>query len=158
MSAISAITTTAKKLAGKPLSVASKTLAVATTAAVIYDCHVNGKQTAWSENQRNMSSRLHNQYIQCQTMSKDSPSLSKAKDIWFDTQQKFTIFECADNVKGYTKGVFKTIKNNLHLIGLSFAALKFKKVGKAAGCLLILNALKTLSYDVLGIGTNKEEL
>ena len=48
MAVIPAIVSGAKKFAGKPIGVASKALAVATTAAVLYDSHINGRERAYS--------------------------------------------------------------------------------------------------------------
>ena len=157
MAVIPAIVSGAKKFAGKPMGVASKALAVATTAAVIYDSHINGRERAYSLDEIDSADRYYNQYKQYMTMDKESATISKLKKWWFNLQQSFSYYHIMSRSQGYLSGFGQTIINNLPLIGLSAVALKFKKVGKVAGALLAANGLKTLVYDVMGIGAKKAE-
>ena len=60
-------------------------------------------------------------------------------------------------VGGYFKGFGNSIVRYLPNIALSAVALKFQTAGKVAGALLAASGLKTLVYDVMGIGTKKAE-
>lgn len=157
MSVISSITSTAKTLSGRPLGIASKALGVATVASVVYDAHINGRERAYSTDEINTADRFSNQYKQYTTMEKGSATVAKLKKAWFNTQQNFSYYHLFDRTKGYFSGFGKTIVDNLPVLGLSAVALCFKNVGKVAGGLLALNGIKTLLYDVMGIGAKKSE-
>ncbi|MCD7878419.1 MAG: hypothetical protein LUG16_00625 [Candidatus Gastranaerophilales bacterium] len=149
------ITSAAKKFSGKPLAVTSKVLGVAAAASVIYDAHVNGKEKAYACDSKDSADRYFNQYSQYMDCEKESGTLAKLKKLWFDSQQNFSYYHIGSKSKGYLSGVGHTLVNNLPLIGLSAAALKFKNVGKLAGVALIVHGTKTLLYDVMGIGKKK---
>ncbi len=157
MAVIPAIISGAKKFAGKPMGIASKALAIATTASVIYDAHINGRERSYSLDEISTADRYYNQYKQYMTMEKESATIAKMKKWWFNLQQSFSYYHIISRTKGYLSGFGETIINSLPLIGLSAVALKFKTAGKVAGTLLAADGLKTLLYDVIGIGTKKAE-
>ncbi len=157
MAVIPAIVTGVKKFAGKPMGIASKALAVATTASVIYDSHINGRERAYSMDELDSADRYFNQYKQFMTMDKSSATISRMKKWWFNLQQSFSYYHIISRTKGYLSGVGETIIGSLPLVALSAIAFKFKTAGKVAGALLAANALKTLFYDVIGIGAKKSE-
>lgn len=157
MAVIPAITSAAKKFAGKPMGVASKVLGVATVASVLYDSHINGRERAYSLDEISSADRYYNQYKQYMTMDKESATIAKLKKFWFNAQQNFSYYHIGSRAKGYLSGFGETIISGLPLIGLSAVALKFKNVGKIAGALLAANGVKTLLYDVMGMGARKAE-
>jgi len=157
MAVIPAITSAAKKISGKPLGIASKVLGAATVASVLYDSHINGREKAYSLDEVSSGDRYYNQYKQFMTMEKPSATLSKMKKWWFNVQQDFSYYHLAARTKGYLSGFGNTIANSLPLVALSAVALKFKTTGKVAGVLLAANGIKTLLYDVMGIGAKKSE-
>ena len=157
MSKITAITTNLKNFSGKPLGVLSKTLGVASVAAVIYDAHVNGKIKAESTDIDSTADRYFKNYKQFMTSDKNSASINKLKRVWFDIKQNFSYYHPYNKTKGYLAGFGKTLLNELPIIGLSAIALKFKNVGKIAGILLGINAGKVLFFDVFGLGKEKKK-
>lgn len=157
MAVIPAIISGVKKFSGKPMEITSKALAVATTASVIYDSHINGRERAYSLDELDSANRYYNQYKQYMTMDKESATISKMKKWWFNLQQSFPYYHIISRANGYLKGVGETIINSIPLIGLSAVALKFKTAGKIAGGLLAAAGIKTLMYDVIGIGAKKAE-
>lgn len=149
------ITPTLKKLSGKPLGVASKVMGVAALAAVVYDAHINGREKAYSKDMIESGDKFYNQYKQFMTSDKESATISKMKKLWFDMQQNNSGQHLFTRAKGYLTGAGETIIRNLPVIALSALALKFKTVGKISGCLLGAIGLKTLLYDVAGVGEKK---
>ncbi|MCD7779507.1 MAG: hypothetical protein LUH05_02405 [Candidatus Gastranaerophilales bacterium] len=154
MAKISAIKPALKKITGKPMGVASKMLGAATVASVIYDAHVNGAENALLYDEVETGKRCLNQYHHCETSDTKSATINKFKKIWYETQQNFP-FHAGYKIKGYVGGFGQTIINNIPLLALSAVALKFKNAGKIAGGLLAVNGIKTLLYDVVGIGKDK---
>lgn len=157
MAVIPAITSAAKKFVGKPMGVASKVLGVATVASVLYDSHINGREKAYAVDSLSSADRFYNQYKQFMTMEKESATISKMKKWWFELQQDFSFLHIFDSAKGYASGFGQTIARGLPLLALSAVALKFKTAGKVAGALLAANGVKTLLYDVMGVGAKKSE-
>ena len=145
----------AKKFSGKPLAVTSKILGAAAIASVVYDTHVNGRENANACEQVDTADRMLNQYKQYMSSEKSSASINKFKKMWYDFQQSTSYYSLASRVKGYVSGAGKTLLGALPIIGLSAVALKFKTAGKVAGALLGLHGIKTLLYDVAGVGKKK---
>lgn len=158
MSIIPKITSALKTAGGKPLSVASKVLGVATCAAVIYDSHINGRERAYVVDEKETGDRFMNQYSQYMTSEKESAVVCKMKKLWYELQQSFPFYHVTSRTKGYTGGFCKTLIKSLPLIGLSAVALlsKGKIPGKIAGAALAVNAVKTFLYDVAGVGASKQ--
>ena len=156
MAVIPGIMSGVKKFAGKPMGIASKALAIATTASVIYDMHINGRERAYSLDEIESADRYYNQYKQYMLQDTRSATTSKMKKLWFDFQQSFSYYHIISRVKGYLTGAGETIINSLPLIALSAIALKFKTAGKIAGTMLAASAVKTLLYDVMGINAEKK--
>ena len=92
MAVIPAIISGAKKFSGKPMEYTAKALAVATTASVIYDSHINGRERAYSLDELDSADRYYNQYKQYMTMDKESATISKMKKWWFNMQQSFPYY------------------------------------------------------------------
>ena len=148
-------------LNSKTLSVAAKVLGAATGVAVLYDSHVNGKEKAFVVDSEESADRFSSQYSQYITSDKESATLCKLKKFWYDSQQNLQALHIFSKLKGYISGAGNTILNAVPLIGLSAVALLTKsksKLGIAAGALLALNGLKTLLYDVMGIGVKKNKI
>lgn len=165
MTVISAIKTiipkvgrAAKKFSGKPLGITSKVLGAATIASVIYDSHINGKEKAYSLEQNNMADRYQSQYEQYMTMENASATTAALKKWWFNSLQTTNIPNIIDKVKGYAAGFGSTTLAGIGKIGLSAVALKSKgKLGKIAGVALILDGMKNILYDVIGIGNKNKK-
>lgn len=158
MNVVNVISTTAKKISGKPLGIASKVLGAATVASVIYDSHINGREKAYSTDSIESGDRLFEQYKNYSTMNKESATIAKAKGLWFNMQQGFPLYHLGSKTKGYLSGFGKTFIQDLPLLALSAVALKFKNVGKAAGVLLGAVGVTTFLHDVVGIDKNKHNL
>ncbi len=166
MTVISAIKTiipkvgrAAKRFSGKPLAVTSKVLGAATIASVLYDSHINGKEKAYSLERNNMADRYQSQYEQYMSMDKASATTAALKKWWFDSLQSTNIPNIIDKIKGYAGGFGSTTLSGIGKIGLSAVALKSKgKLGKIAGVALLIDGLKNILHDVMGIGnTNKKK-
>lgn len=157
MSRITAITTALKNFSGKPLGIMSKTIGAASVAAVLYDAHVNGKIKAKSTDMDSTAERYFKNYKQFMSTDKQSASINKLKRVWYDIQNNFSYLHPYYKSKGYLTGGGKTLLNDLPILGLSFIALKFKKVGKIAGLALGFHAIKTLVYDVFGVGRKENK-
>ncbi len=155
MAAIAKISSALKTFSGKPLGYMSKALGVATVASVIYDAHVNGKERAYSLDEMESGDRFFNQYKQYMTSEKESATICKLKEMWFNLQQDFPFYHLTSKAKGYGIGAGYTIIRDLPLLALSAIALKFKTAGKVSGVLLALNGIKTFLYDVAGLGSKK---
>lgn len=157
MAVIPKVTTALKTFSGKPLSIASKMLGVATCAAVVYDSHINGRERAYTTDDLETGDRFFNQYKQYMTSEKESGTISKMKKFWFGVQQDFPFYHIGSRAKGYIKGFGNTFLKSLPLIALSAVALKFKTAGKFAGVALAAAGVKTFLYDVVGIGSRKSD-
>ncbi len=155
MTIMSKAVSAVKSFSGKPLGVISKALGAVSIASVIYDSHVNGRENAIVTDRTDSADRFDKQYSQYMSYSKGSATISKLKKIWYDTQQGFTYTHMFSRLKGYTLNFGKTLASGLPIVALSVIALKFKTLGKAAGIILLANALKTLIYDVAGFGDKK---
>ncbi len=157
MSKVAALTNSLKNISQKPMGIISKTLGVASLAAVVYDSHVNGKIKALSTDVDSTADRYFNQYKQFKSSDKNSATVNKLKRIWYDIQKNFSFYHPYYRTKGYCSGFGKTLLNELPVIGLSVIALATKKIGKLAGVLLGINAIKVLFCDVFCIGKDKKK-
>ncbi len=166
MSVVSVVKTAAphvksavKKFYGKPMTVTSKVLGVASTVAVIYDAHINGKERACSYNENKSADVYFNQYKHYMGSSKDSATLCKMKKWWFNVQRDFPLDNVFYKACGYLSGFGKTVARELPVLALSTLTLAPKNttVNKVAGTLLAANGLTTLFTDVMGIGADKPE-
>ena len=159
MAVIPAMTSAVKKFYGKPMHVTSKVLGVATTAAVIYDSHINGREGAYAMNEIKTADTFYNQYKNFMTLDKDSATLSKMKKWWFNVQREFPFDNFAYKTGGYISGFGRTVTREMPVLALSALALipKNPMVNKVAGTLLGANGLYTFLTDVVGIGSTKSE-
>jgi len=148
----------AKKISGKPLGVASKVFGVSTIASVLYDAHVNGSEKADVYDSKATANKLYNDNNQYLTMNRKSATIAKFKRCWYDFQQGLGILHFGNRVKGYTSEFCSTIGANLPYLALAAVALKFKNAGKIAGAALGVLGLKTLLFDVAGLGAKKEKI
>lgn len=148
-----------KKFYGKPMTVTSKVLGVASTAAVIYDAHINGRERAFSYNDNKSADVFFNQYKQYMTSKKDSATISRMKKWWFGVQRSFPLDNVFYKACGYLSGFGKTVTREMPVLALSALTLAPKNttVNKVAGTLLAVNGLNTLLTDVIGIGADKPE-
>ena len=159
MAVIPAITSAVKKFYGKPMHVTSKVLGVATTAAVIYDSHINGRERAYAMNEIKTADTFYNQYKNYMTLEKDSATLCKMKKWWFNVQRDFPFDNFAYKTGGYVSGFGRTVARELPVLALSALSLipKNPTVNKVAGTLLATKGLYTFLTDVVGIGFSKSE-
>lgn len=154
-----AVASGVKKFYGKPMSVTSKVLGVATTAAVIYDSHINARERAYAMDEIKSADTFYNQYKQFMTSEKSSATICKMKKWWFDIQRNFPLDNIAYKTGGYISGFGRTVTRELPVLALSALALipKNKTVNKVAGTFLALNGVQTLLTDVIGVGSTKSE-
>lgn len=159
MAVIPAITSAVKKFYGKPMHVTSKVLGVATTAAVLYDSHVNGRERAEAMNEIKTADTFYNQYKNYMTLEKDSATLCKMKKWWFNIQRDFPFDNFAYKTGGYVSGFGRTVARELPALALSALALipKNPTVNKVAGTFLAANGLYSFFTDVVGLGATKSE-
>ena len=155
----SAVASGVKKFYGKPMSVTSKVLGVATTAAVIYDSHINGRERACAMEEIKSADRFYNQYKNFMTSEKSSATVCKMKKWWFDVQRSWPLDNIVYKTGGYLSGFGRTLARELPVLALSTLALvpKNKLVNKVAGTFLAINGLQTLLTDVMGIDATKSE-
>lgn len=158
-SVFTTIHSAAKKFSGRPLELSSKVLGGVTLASTVYDMHINGKEKAIVTDRIETADRYEQNYRQYMTLNKRSQSIADCKNFWFNMQQTFSWLHIFSRAGGYFAGASQTILGNLPEIGLSILALKTKNhpvLGKAAGTVLGINAVKTLLYDIVGIGKSKD--
>ena len=145
--------TAAKKIAGKPMAIASKVVGAGTIASVLYDAHINGREKAFTMDEINSADRFYRLHKQYMTSDKNSATVSQMKHGWFMGQMANGCSHFGNKVKGYLTGFGETVFNNVPRLLLSAVALRFNKLGKVAGTLLTLDWGKTYLLDVVGIGS-----
>lgn len=157
MAVIPAITSAVKKFYGKPMHVTSKVLGVATTAAVLYDSHVNGRERATAIYEIKSADTFYNQYKNYMISESGSATLCKMKKWWFELQRDFTLDDFAYKTGGYISGAGRTIVKDIPVLALSALTLipKNPTVNKVAGTLLATSGLYSFFTDVVGIGSDK---
>lgn len=157
MSAIPKITSAIKTFAGKPMGLMSKALGAVTCAAVLYDAHINGKEEAISDDRIDTADRFEKNYKNYMSSAKESATICKLKKLWYDSSLTFSYPHVFSRIGGYTTGAGKTLFKGLPLVALSVVAIRFNKIGKIAGTLLAGHGIKTLLYDVAGVGSNSKD-
>ena len=157
MSAIPKIASAVKTFAGKPMGVISKVLGAATCAAILYDSHVNGKENGISADSLNTADRYEKNFKNYIADDSESATVAKLKKLWYDSSLTFSYPHVFSKMGGYIKGFAETISKGLPLIALSVVSIKCKTLGKISGVLLAVNAIKTLIYNVAGIGSNSKD-
>ena len=157
MSSVSKVTSVVKKISGKPMGAASKVLGAATIASVLYDAHVNGKENAICKNRLDSADRFEKAYKNYLESDSESATVCQLKKFWFDSSVGFSIPHIFSSAAGYVSGFGSTIVKDLPYLALSAVAIKFGKIGKLAGVVLAGAGIKTLAYDVAGIGNNMKE-
>ena len=154
-SLISSIGSAAKRFSGRPLEISSKFLGAASIAAVLYDAHKNGKETALVRDTLDTADRYEGSLSDFGSMNKKSPSIAKAKGVWFRMHASNSWRHMFSRLSGYLEGAAKTLAGDIPQIVFSVIALKTKNhplAGKLSGVLLALNAAKTFIFDIAGIG------
>ncbi len=147
------IPTIRRILNSRAVSIAPKVLGAATAAAVVYDSHINAKEKAYVTDEIESADRFSKRYNQYMSADVESASLNKMKKFWFDVQNDFQFLNIVSKIKGYVSGFFKTVLKCLPLVALSAVSIISKgNIGKVTGALLALNGIKTVLYDVMGIG------
>ncbi len=147
-----------KKISGKPLGIASKVMGAAAIASVVYDAHVNAAEKADTYDSVKTADKMHNDYKRYITSNKKSATLAKLKRYWYDMQQNTLGFHFINKTAGYTGEFVSTAVSNAPKLLLAGAALAFKKAGKIAGIVLLLDAVRTFIFDVAGLGAKKEKI
>ena len=154
MSVIPKIASAIKTFAGKPMGLMSKALGAATCAAVLYDSHINGKEEAISTDRLDTADRFEKNYKNYISSGQESATICKLKKLWYESSLTFSYPHIFSRAGGYAKGFSKTLFKGLPLLALSVVAIRFNKIGKIAGAVLAGNGIKTLMYDVAGIGSD----
>lgn len=155
---MSAITKISSIFKSNKMSTAAKVIGVATGISVLYDSHVNGKEKAFVTDMNDTADRFSRQYNQYMTCDKESAVICKLKKMWYEMQQDVQSFHLISKLKGYAAGFGSTLLNALPFVGLSAVAIKSKgNLGKVSAVLLALNGLKTIIYDVMGIGVRHKQ-
>ena len=157
MSVVPKIAKSLSTFSGKPLGVISKALGAATCAALLYDAHYNGKETAKNRDTMDSADRFEKEFKQYMTCDKESATLCKFKKDWFDSQLTLSCPHIFSRVGGYLGGFSSTLLAHLPLIALSAVSIKCKTLGKVAGTVLAANGVKTYMYDVLGKGSRAKD-
>ncbi|MBQ9246376.1 hypothetical protein IJ182_08940 [bacterium] len=147
-----------KTISGKPLGLATKVLGAATVASIIYDSHINGRETAFRRDEVNSADRVFNLHKQYMTSPSNSATIAQLKKGWFYSQLTSDCFHFWTKAKGYGEGLFNTIGGNLPRLALSAVTLlslrnKNKAIataGKIAGCVLGLSWGRQIFTDVMG--------
>lgn len=150
----------AKKLAGKPLAVATKALGAASVASVVYDSYINAKEKANITDEVNSANRLINLNNNYLTMNSDSGTVAAMKKGWYFSQMTNETCHLFNKIKGAAVGIGQTLFNNAPKLALSAIALRFGNigkipVGKIAGSVLGLSWAKTFLTEVVGISRKK---
>lgn len=148
----------AKKYAPKAAGIASKAVGIASIGAVLYDAHVNGKESAYAIDEKDTFNRNHNQLSLYNASESGSATICKMKKMWYGIQTDFPLYHFGSKLKGYVCGFGSTLVKKLPVLALSAVSLAFKKVGIVSSALLALYGAKTVGYDVMGIGHTKEKL
>jgi hypothetical protein len=143
---------TAKKIAGKPMAVASKVIGAGTIASVLYDAHINGREKAFITDELSSADRFYRLHKQYMTSDKNSATVSQMKNGWFLGQMSNNCAHFGNKIRGYLSGFGETVFNNVPRLLLSAVSLRFNKLGKVAGTLLALDWGKTYITDVMGLG------
>lgn len=157
MSAIPKITSAMKTFAGKPLGIVSKALGAATCAAVIYDAHKCGKETAISKDRLDTADRFEKDYKQYLVSGSESATVANLKKFWFESRRGLNCPHILSRTGGYLGGFGGIVLKELPLVALSVVAIKFDKIGKIAGLLLAANGVKTLVHDIAGVGSSARD-
>ncbi len=147
----------AKKFAGKPMAITSKIVGAGTIASVLYDAHINGRETAYTQDEINSADRLYNLHKQYMTSDKNSATISQMKKGWFLSQMTNGCAHFGYKAKGYLSGFGETLFNNIPRLFASAIALRFNKLGKVAGALLTADWAKKYFIDVIGISSKSTE-
>lgn len=147
-----------KKFSGKPLGVMSKAMGVAAIGGVLYDSHVNGRDYACIEDEKGTADIYYNQFMNYSKSDTQSATVAGLKKGFFNIQRNFTYYHPIFRTKGYVKEFGKTFVGNLPIIATAAIALAFKHAGKAAGILLTIHSIRTLLYEVAGVGQKKETI
>lgn len=158
MAIITKIYDTAKKFSGRPLEITSKAMGFVTIGSVAYDSHINARENSIVSDRLNTADRFIQNYNNYISMEPRSQTIANMKNKFFDMQQTFTWPHIISRVTGYLGGFIDTLSSNLPEIALSILAIKTKSckfLGKTAGVLLSINALKTILYDIIGFGRDK---
>lgn len=151
------IATAVKKFSGKPLAVMSKAIGAASVAAVVYDSHVNAKESSYATDSVESADRFINQYNNYRSSNTQSATISAMKSKWYDIQQSFSYYHPISKIKGYLSGFGGTIVTQAPVLALSALSLCCKGiVSKTAGLALALHSVKTILCDVVGIGQPKK--
>ncbi len=159
VSIVNTIGNAAWKFSGRPLEITSKVLGIGTIASVVYDTHINGKEKAIVTDRIETADRYEKNYRQYMHLDKQSQTIADCKNSWFNMQKTFSWFHIISSAGGYFAGAAQTVLSNLPELALSAVALRTKNhkiLGKTAGLMLGANTIKTLTYDVIGIGKDKE--
>ena len=139
----------------------SKTLGAAAGAAIIYNMHINGRESALSADRKDSADRYIKNYQMYSAMSTKSPAQAEAKNMWFEMHMSASWRHVISKVCGYVSGAARTFAGSLPEAVLAACALSRKKhdaLGKIAGWLLAADYAKTFLYDIAGIGKTKKEL
>ena len=144
-------------IARRTTSILAKTAGLAGAAAIIYDSHKCGQADAKSREYIESTDVLIKQFNDSRISNSRSTIASRLQDKLFDIRLNSGYNGFIANVKGYTSGFFSQLTTSIVPLALSAGALFLKKGGKLCAAGLALCGLKTLIYDVAGIGRSPKQ-
>lgn len=138
--------------AKKVTSFLARTAGLAGMAAIIYDSHKCAQADAKTREYLESTDILIKHYNNSMISNSRSTILCKLQDEVLNMRLSSGIYGFMANIKGYIGGFSQNVFANAAAMGLSAGALFLKKGNKLCAAGLAVVALKTLIYDVWGIG------
>lgn len=139
-------------VAKRATSILAKTAGLAGAAAILYDSHKCGQSDAKMLESTEAADVLIKQFNNSKISNTRSTIVSKLQDGFFNIQLNSGVSGFMANLKGYASGFGNNIVNNAIPLALSAGALFLKKGSKLCAAGLAACGVKTLLYDVMGIG------
>ncbi len=139
-------------VAKRATSIIARTAGLAGAAAILYDSHKCGKSDAKVKEYTESTDVLIKQFNDSKISNSRSTIVSKLQDGLFNVRLNSGISGFMANLKGYVCGFGSNIVNNTIPLVLSAGALFLKKGSKLCAAGLTVCGVKTLLYDVMGIG------
>ena len=139
-------------VAKRATSLLARTAGLAGAAAILYDSHKCGQSDAKVREYTESTDVLIKQFNDSKISNSRSTIVSKLQDGFFNIQLNSGINGFLANTKGYISGFGNNVLNNAIPLALSAGALFLKKGSKLCAAGLAACGVKTLLYDVMGIG------
>lgn len=143
--------------AKRAVSLLAKTAGLAGAAAIIYDSHKCGQADGKMKEYTDGTDVLIKQYNDSKISNSRSTIAHKLQKDFFNIQLNSGVNGFMAHTAGYVSGFGGNILNNIIPLGLSAGALFLKKGSKLCAVGLGICGLKTLFYDVMGIGRSPKQ-